>query len=131
MSVPIIFPCLDDSDAPAAIEWLVNAFGFSKHMSTMIPDGQVAHTELSLGPAVIMLSSARPDRGWVSPRDLQALSQLVSVTIDDPDARFSQARSAGATILQDVRNKAHGSRGDLEGNQWYFGTYRPGASWTK
>ncbi|NNE10223.1 MAG: hypothetical protein HKN20_16810 [Gemmatimonadetes bacterium] len=36
-----------------------------------------------------------------------------------------------AAIIQELMDEEYGSRGymakDLEGNQWYFGTYQPGA----
>jgi len=39
---PNIFPCLRYHDAPAAIEWLVKAFGFEKQMVVPGPDGTIA-----------------------------------------------------------------------------------------
>ena len=97
------------------------------------PDGTIAHAELSLGPGVIMVSSAKPDRGWVSPRSLPAVNQAVCVQTDTPDAHFAQARAAGAIIIQEPKDTEYGARGylakDVEGNHWYFGTYRPGTHW--
>ena len=53
--------------------------------------------------------------------------------VDDPDAHCARAKAAGAEITQPLRDEEYGSRGymakDLEGHQWYFGTYRPGAYW--
>src|SRR6185436_18535689 len=50
-----IYPALSYDDAPAAIEWLCRAFGFTKRLVVQNPDGTVAHAELSLGPGVIMV----------------------------------------------------------------------------
>lgn len=129
-----LFPCLYYDDAVAAIEWLCDAFGFRARLVVPGSSGTVAHAELSLGPGVIMVGTARPERGWLSPRSLTGLNQVVSVFVDDPDAHFARAKAAGAVVLQELKDEAFGSRGyvvaDLEGHHWYFGTYRPGAHWT-
>ena len=128
-----IYPSLSYDEAPSAIEWLCRAFGFTKRLLVPGPDGTITHSELSLGSGVIMVSSAKPDAGRVSPRSLPAVNQGLCVRIDDPDAHFLQAKASGAVILQDLKNEEYGSRGymakDLEGHHWYFGTYRPGAFW--
>src|SRR5947199_7933963 len=97
-----IYPCLIYNDAPAAIEWLCRAFGFTKRLVVPGPNGTIIHSELSLGPGVIMVSSARPNSGRVSPRSLPAINQALCVRIDDPDAHFARAKAAGAAVLQEV-----------------------------
>lgn len=130
---PNIFPSLTYDDASAAVEWLCRAFGFTKRLIVPGPNGSIAHSELSLGPGVIMVSSAKPDIERVSPRSLPAVHQALSVRIDDPDAHYARAKAAGASILQELKDEDHGSRGymaqDLEGHHWYFGTYQPGSYW--
>jgi uncharacterized glyoxalase superfamily protein PhnB len=128
-------PCLFYRDAPALIDWLERAFGFRKRLVVAGENGTVAHAELSFGEGVVMVGSAKPERGWVSPRDLPGLNQVISVSVDDPDAHHARAKAAGAEILQGLKDEEYGSRGylarDPEGNQWYFGTYRPGGHWTE
>jgi uncharacterized glyoxalase superfamily protein PhnB len=130
-----MYPCLFYDDAPAAIDWLCNAFGFTKRLVVPGPDGTVAHSELSYGPGVIMVGSARPDQGRLGPRSLPGVTQSLCVRVDNPDAHFARAKACGATIVRDLQDEEHGSRGytakDLEGHEWYFGTYRPGAYWTQ
>jgi uncharacterized glyoxalase superfamily protein PhnB len=127
-------PCLFYRDAPAMIDWLERAFGFRRRLVVPGAQGRVDHAELSFGAGVVMVSSVRSERGWMSPRDLAALNQIQSVTVDDPDAHFARAQAAGAEILQPLKDEEYGSRGylarDPEGNEWYFGTYRPGGHWT-
>jgi uncharacterized glyoxalase superfamily protein PhnB len=124
--------------APRGPEWggfLVadRAFGFTRRLVVPGPDDRVEHSELSLGSAVIMVSSPKPERGRVGPRGLPGASHALCVHVGDPDAHHSRARAEGAEIVQDLRDEEYGSRGymaqDLEGNLWYFGTYRPGAWW--
>jgi uncharacterized glyoxalase superfamily protein PhnB len=52
-----IFPFMRYKDAPAAIAWLGKAFGFTEHAVYPGPDGTIAHAELALVPAIIMLGS--------------------------------------------------------------------------
>ena len=129
---PNIFPFLRYRDAPAAIDWLVAAFGFEKQLVAPGPDGTVAHAQLSLGPGTIMLGSARDDAlGIQSPRDLAAVSQGIYVHVGEVDAHYRRARAAGAEIVIELQDMEYGSREysarDLEGHLWSFGTYRPGA----
>jgi uncharacterized glyoxalase superfamily protein PhnB len=128
-----IYPSLSYDDAPAAIEWLCSAFGFTKRLLVPGPKGTVLHSELTLGPAVILVSSSKPESGRVSPRRLAGVNQAICVRIENPDAHFERASAAGAELLQPLKDEDHGSRGymvkDIEGHHWYFGTYQPGAYW--
>lgn len=129
-----IHPSLSYDDAGAAIDWLCNAFGFMKRLVVPGAEGTIAHSELSLGSGVIMVSSSRPDAGRVSPRRLEGRSgHALSVCVPDPDAHYQHAVEAGARILRPLQDEEYGARGymaeDPEGHQWYFGNYRPGAYW--
>ncbi len=129
----ILYPSLFYDDAPAAIEWLVKAFGFRKRLVVPGPDGTVLHSEMSYEDGVIMIGSSKPERGCLSPRRLGAVSQALSVRVQDPDAHYARAKASGAEIIRELQDEDYGSRGymakDLEGHQWYFGTYRPGEYW--
>ena len=57
-----IFPSIRYQDAPAAIDWLVRAFGMEKQLVIPNPDGTIAHAQLKFGPDVIMLGSSKEDR---------------------------------------------------------------------
>lgn len=128
-----IFPSLCYDDAPAAIEWLCRAFGFTKRMVIPGEDGTIRHSELSLGPGVIMVHSPKPEEGRLSPGSLPGVNQGLCVRVDDLDAHYAQAQAAGAVIVDELEDTEYGSRGygaqDLEGHHWYFGSYLPGAYW--
>ncbi|MGH7869666.1 MAG: VOC family protein, partial [Candidatus Dormibacteraceae bacterium] len=53
----------------------------------------------------------------------------IYVIVEDPDAHYRQAKTAGAEIVQELTDQEYGSREystrDLEGNLWSFGTYDP------
>ena len=128
-----VYPSLTYDDATAAVEWLCRTFGFTRRLVVAGPNERIEHSELTLGAAVIMVSSPKPEMGRVSPRHLPGVSQALSIRIDDPDAHYLQAKAAGAVIMRDLKDEEYGSRGymarDPEGHVWYFGTYRPGAHW--
>lgn len=126
---PKIYPCLSYEDPKAAIDFLSRAFGFSPLLVVPGPDGSITHAEVHLGPEIVMLGAARPDLGWVSPRQLSGRNATICVYVPDVDAHYAAARQAGATITRELRDTAYGAREysatDLEGNEWHFGTYRP------
>jgi uncharacterized glyoxalase superfamily protein PhnB len=127
------YPSLTYEDATAAIAWLCRAFGFRQRLLVPGEDGAVMHSELSLGSAVVMVGSPRPEERRLAPRALAGLHQTLSVTVANPDAHHARAVAEGARILRPLQDEDYGSRGymaeDPEGHVWYFGTYRPGAWW--
>jgi len=128
----VLFPFLRYRDAPAAIDWLVKAFGFGERMVVPGENGTVAHAELSFGPGVIMLGTARDDELRIkSPRDLGAVSGGIYVYVEDVVEHCERARAAGAEIIRGPDDTDYGSREytarDLEGHLWSFGSYRPNA----
>jgi uncharacterized glyoxalase superfamily protein PhnB len=122
---PTLYPSLRYRDAPAAVAFLKEAFGFRELQLIENPDGTIAHAELAFGPSILMLGSDRDDRlagrregkGWLY------------VAVDDADAACARARAAGAEIVTEPFDQDYGSRDfvarDPEGNIWSFGTYRP------
>jgi uncharacterized glyoxalase superfamily protein PhnB len=119
-----IVPMLAYADAPAAIEFLCKAFGFEERFR-MEQDGQVGHAELGYQGNVVMLASAFSPMGFVSPQDLPGPHAQLFCYVDDIDAHFARARSAGATVATEPTAQ-HGSRMyravDPEGHCWIFAT---------
>ena len=138
---PNIFPFLRYDDAPAALEWIATAFGFERRLVVPGPDGTVAHAEMSLGPGVVMLASAKAEdepragRAGRAPGPAGAGSARVGVYVyvADIDAHFRRARDAGAEIVRELAETDYGSREysarDPEGHLWSFGTYAPTEGW--
>lgn len=124
-----IFPILRYNDARAAIRWLCSAFGFVEIFSVPESGFYVRHAQLKLSRNLIMLGSVRPDDAIASPKVLGSATQMLAVYVEDLDAHFERARTAGAKILYPPTNTDFGSReyhvADLEGHPWTFGTYRP------
>jgi uncharacterized glyoxalase superfamily protein PhnB len=126
-----IFPILRYNDARGAIRSLCATFGFVELFSVPGSGGFVRHAQLKFGTNVIMLGSARPDERMASPQVLGAATQGLCVYVDDVDAHFERARSAGAEIATPPKDTDFGSREyhvrDLEGHPWTFSTYLPDA----
>ena len=126
-----IFPILRYNDARGAIRSLCATFGSIELFSVPESGPIVRHAQLKLGTNVIMLGSARPDEGMASPQVLGAATQALYVYVDDLEAHFERARSAGAEIASRPKDTDFGSREyhvrDAEGHLWTFGTYLPAA----
>jgi uncharacterized glyoxalase superfamily protein PhnB len=123
-----IYACLRYRDCPAAIEFLVNAFGFER-VVVYEEDGVVHHGELRLGDSMVMVGSDRPNDevhgnrvglGWTY------------IGIANTDALYERAKAAGAEIVREPFDTDYGSRDftvrDPEGNMWMLGTYDPATS---
>lgn len=125
-SGPRVIPMLSYADAPAAIDFLQEAFGFAPLYRLDMPDGRVGHAEVGGHGVRIMLASEYPEMGLCSPRSLDVRHGQLYVYVDDVDAHYERARAAGATITATPEDQAHGDRiyraSDLEGHRWIFGT---------
>ncbi len=128
-----VIPCLRYRNAPAAIEWLCEAFGFEKQLVVPNPDGTIAHAQLSFGNGMIMLGSivdSEFGRLMKQPDEIGgAETQTPYVIVADADVVYSRAKAADTKIVLDIKDEDYGGRGfscrDLEGHLWNFGTYDP------
>ena len=123
-------PCLRYDDAPRAIGWLKETFGFHEKMLARDPSGSVAHCELTFGTGLIMCSSHRDDDlHFESPARAGGTAGTTYLYAADPDALYARARDARADVIIPIEDKDYGSREfsirDLEGSVFTFGTYRP------
>jgi uncharacterized glyoxalase superfamily protein PhnB len=120
-----LFPATTYADAPHAVRWLQDAFGFAEKAVYPTEDGKIAHAELSFGNGILMVGSARDEPG--NPWAANPIG--IYVAVDDVDAHCARARAAGAEIVIEPRDTDYGSREysarDCEDRLWSFGTYRP------
>ena len=127
---PSIVPCLSYRDAPAAIAWLKEAFGFTENLVVPGPDDTIAHAQLAFGTGMVMVGSQRDDELQMrTPCDLGGVTQSIYIVVEDADAHYARAVEAGADIVRELEDTPYGSRDysarDPEGHLWNFGTYRP------
>ena len=119
-----VIPAMRYQDAPAAIDFLVNAFGFTRNMVVEGENGTIEHAQLVHGSGMVMLGSTRDgdmfsDQGPIS----------IYVIVDDVRGHHDRAVAAGAEIAmpheeQDYGGSSYTAR-DPEGNWWSFGDYTP------
>ena len=131
-----LIPCLRYDDAPAAIGFLCEAFGFTRHAVHPCSDhpGRIVHAELRHGDAMLMLASADPSSfadaaGLLTARAAGGVTQTLYLVVEDVDGHAERARAAGADIFMPPVANDYGGRGysarDPEGNVWSVGSYDP------
>ena len=128
-------PVLRYRDAPAAIEWLCQVFGFEKHMVVPNDDGTIAHAQLRFGNGMIMPGSVlKNETAFGSllkqPDEVEgSQTQSTYVVVTDADAAYARAKAGGAMIVMEIRDEDYGGRDfscfDIEGHLWSFGIYDP------
>lgn len=115
-------------DASAAIAFLEQAFGFQTSVRYDGEDGQVVHAEMIYGGGAIMLGAGR-DLQRAESRRREPAGRGVYCVVEDVDAHFKRAKSAGAQVVYEPQDTEFGARRyrvlDPEGYEWSFGTYAP------
>jgi len=120
-SVPadVILPHLSYQNVAAAVDWLANAFGFAEHYRYGEP---AQGAQIHLGDAWIMLNSSRPGRA--SPAQAGCETQSLTVFVEDVEAHFERAKTAGVKIVENLNETPYGElqygAEDLEGHRWLF-----------
>jgi PhnB protein len=122
---PRITPYLLYEDVDAAVDFLVQSFGFVERVRMPGPEGKALHAEVGFEEGVVMMGNPGPD--YRNPAHRGGATQLVYIYVDDVDAHFGVAQSAGVRILQDPADQFYGDRTytaeDPEGHQWTFGEH--------
>ena len=125
-----VVPMIAYENGPAAMDWLVKAFGFSE-LDRRVEDGRLTHGELDTGGGVVML--ATPSIHYRGPKkhreecqiarswhDVPYIIDGVLVYVDDVAAHFERAKAAGATILSALDEGNRYRAEDVEGHRWMF-----------
>lgn len=123
------------NNANEMIDWLVRAFGFKVRIRINNDAGEVEHSELEYGEALIMVADARSGAATrfatptVSPLDARGNTQNLMLFVDDVDAHCEVARAAGATIAAEPADHDYGAEYwtdrsygaiDPERHLWWF-----------
>lgn len=117
-----ITPYLLYRDGAAAIEYLTRTLGFEEVTRVESPDGRVGHAELRLGDGHVYLGE--PGDAYRNPNDLEAVTVLIHVYVDDVDAHYARAKDAGAPLEAEPEDRPYGDRSyrttDPEGHSWFI-----------
>ena len=124
---PSVSPYLCVDGAAAAIEFYGKVFGATERMRMGEPGGRVGHAELAIGDSLVMLSDEFPEMGLVGPKTIGGSPVTLSVYVDDVDATYKTALSAGASALRPVEDQFYGDRSgqflDPFGHRWSIATH--------
>lgn len=115
-----VTPYLVAEDAPGLIDFLTRAFGAVERMRIPMPDGGVAHAEVEIADAPVMLGSAAPP-------EFPPVAAQLHLYVADADAVYARALDAGATAVAAPADQFYGDRLgrilDPAGNAWTIATH--------
>ena len=122
---PQVLPYLYYPDAARAVDFLIDAFGFSEIEAVRDEDGNVWTAQLSTGDGVVLIGPEMAEFGTRSVIDPGWATNRTFVYVDDVDAHCELARAAGATIMTDLVDLGPNRiyiASDCGGQQWIFAT---------
>jgi PhnB protein len=106
-----------------------NGFGAEECFRMNGPNGKsIGHAQLKIGDSVFMLADEFPQMNSLSPESIGGSPVSMYVYVEDVDAVFNQAVSAGATVLNPVMDMFYGDRWgyikDPFGHLWSIATHK-------
>lgn len=116
-------PDLVVSDAAEAIEFYKRVFGAKKRRVFHGPDGGIVHAEIQIGDSILLLSPEFPEHKVFSPQSPGGGTSIsMFLYVEDVDAVFAKAVSAGATVTMPLADAFWGDRAagivDPFGHRW-------------
>ncbi|MFL5919890.1 MAG: VOC family protein [Gaiellaceae bacterium] len=121
-------PYLAVEDASRAIDFYKRAFGAEEVVRMPGPDGKIGHAELQVGDSKLMLSDPFPQSNVRPPSERGGPTASVFMYVEDADATFEQAKSAGATVVMELEDMFWGDRfgtlADPFGHVWSLATHK-------
>ncbi|MFQ5775156.1 MAG: VOC family protein [Kiloniellaceae bacterium] len=123
-----VTPHLVVSDAAAAIDFYVKAFGAVELFRMPVPDGgKLMHAELRIGESPLMLVDEMPDFGGTSPTTLGGTPVTLHLYVEDTDRAYERAVAAGAAPVMPPADMFWGDRyarvSDPFGHSWSLATH--------
>ena len=122
-----VTPYLIIKGAADALEFYKKAFGATE-LFRMEHEGKIGHAEMKIGDSPIMLADEHPEMGHHGPQSLGGSPVSILLYVEDVDALFKQAISAGAKEDRPVEDKFYGDRGgsltDPFGHIWHIATHK-------
>jgi PhnB protein len=114
-----VTPYLTIQNVPALIDFLKKAFDAKEAHHMAGPDGKVMHADVMVGDSHIMLGEARGE--W------KPMPTSLYLYVNDVDATYKRAVSAGAKSLREPTNEFYGDRSagvtDPSGMMWWIATH--------
>ncbi len=114
-----VTPYLVVDDVAKLIKFIKHAFGGKLTEQMDQPDGSITHAEMRIGDSVVMMGQASENE--------HPTTTMLYLYLEDTDAAYRQALSAGASSLREPRDEFYGDRSagvkDAFGNQWWMATH--------
>jgi PhnB protein len=112
--------------AAEAIEFYKRAFGATELDRHADPSGKIVNADIKIGDSIISLAEESPEWGNNSPQSLGGATTVITLNVEDADAVWNQAMSAGAKVIFQLDDQFYGYRqGRLEdpfGHLWIIST---------
>jgi len=119
-------PYLAVSDGQNAIHFYSEVFGAEVTVGPLVvPGGMIAHAEMRIGDAAIMLAGGGlPGELVQTPTELGASTMQLHLYVDDVDATLAAALAAGASLVRPMEETFDGRRTckirDPFGHNWFL-----------
>ncbi|HJZ63873.1 MAG TPA: VOC family protein [Candidatus Acidoferrum sp.] len=118
-----IAPMLSVRRGAQAVEFYKAAFGATEAFRMDAPDGAVV-ARLSVDDAEFWVADESPEHKNFSPETLNGSTTRMVLVVDDPDAAFARAVSAGASVVNGMSDEYGWRLGrlmDPYGHHWEIG----------
>jgi PhnB protein len=127
-----VTPLLVVNNAARAMEFYKTAFGAKERMRMAGPGGKIAHAEMTISDAVIMVADEFPEWGDLGPKSVADSAVRIVLYVDDVDEVAKRAVTAGAKVLIPVADQFYGDRSgrlaDPFGHVWIIATHKEDVS---
>lgn len=131
--LPPIAPYVSVRGAAAAIEFYGKAFSAVEVGRLNLPDGRIAHAEILIGGATLMLADEMPEYGFLSPQTIGGAPLKLHHYCSDVDAVVERAIAAGAKLTRPIQDEFYGNREgqvtDPFGYTWIISTHKEDLTW--
>jgi PhnB protein len=121
-----ITPAIVVRDAGKAIDFYKEAFGAEEVDRMEGPDGSIMHAEIRIGDSLVMLGEENPMWQTKSPVTLGGVHGSLHIYVEDVDAAFARAISAGCEVRYPLEEAFWGDRygkvTDPFGHEWGLAT---------
>ena len=107
-----VTPALVVDGAARALEFYVAVFGATERLRLAGPDGAIAHAEIEIGDAVLIVEDPSPYMGTQAPPPggLHGTPTFLYVYVEDVDAVIERAAELGATVKRAPQDQFYGDR---------------------
>jgi uncharacterized glyoxalase superfamily protein PhnB len=120
-------PHITVRDADKALEFYKRAFGAEVLNVARMPNGKVMHAAVQIGDSKLLLNEESPEYGALSPLSTGGTGVVLHIYLENVDAAFDRAVSAGAEVKMPLMDQFWGDRygvvADPYGHKWSLATH--------